>query len=445
MAGGHICRIGFCRFIGISIEVNKLPFSAKLDAGLCSLCSLCRDETAPCQPFSLCVGEAPEAFANKQTGCHSRLSHRAHAAQRRAFAVVLARYRPTAKEPVRHYGLHHVSEPDLGPKVSKPLIGWIGLACCAIAAPGAVLAQPLAQPLQPQTSAAAAPETERAVIENTRQNARIAAEWLARRVDSWFGDKPFEDGGSVSNGRLSISVFKRADQSADVDVRFDARFRLPNVERSAYLFIGRDDPREAIRDTPGTRTSQQQLQSGRAEDRSFLAGLGFSLLRDVDIRVGLSANLKPYVQARYTKPWGLTPDQSLVFRETVFLTQNDHLGSTTALSYEWRLKPGLDLRWVNAASITQVSKNFEWSSTLGAYKTFGPQQVLGLEGQVSGTGTQGTGVGRSDYGVLGRWEQPVYKDWLLGEVVAGHFWPRPDSSSPRGRAWALGGSLKMRF
>ncbi len=288
-------------------------------------------------------------------------------------------------------------------------------------------------------------EPEQPAIENTRATARTTAEWLARQVDSWFGDRPFEDGGSVRDGRLSVSVFKRADQSLDVDLRFDASFRLPNVERSAYVFIGRDDPRQVVRDTPQASSSQQKLEPGRSEERSFLAGLGFSLLRDIDVRIGVSSHFKPYVQARHTRVWALAPTQSLEFRETLFLNREDRLGSTTTLSYGWQMRPGLELRWISAATITQVSKNFEWSSTLGAYHSFGSQQVLGAELLVSGTGTQGTGVGRSDYGVLGRWEQPVYKDWLLGEVVVGHFWPRPDSRSERGRAWALGGSLKMRF
>ena len=114
--------------------------------------------------------------------------------------------------------------------------------------------------------------------------------------------------------------------------------------------------------------------------------------------------------------------------------------------YQQKYKGYASFSQANGESAAAYSDRYaEWSSTLGSYKSFGGQKLLGLELLVSGTGTQGTGVGRSDYGVLGRWEQPVYKDWLLGEVVAGHVWPRPESHSERGRAWALGGSLKMRF
>ena len=297
--------------------------------------------------------------------------------------------------------------------------------------------------------AVASPDTNavatEALLETTRRTARSTAEWLARNVDSWFGNRPFEDGGNVSDGRLSVSVFKRGDASPDVDVRFNARFRLPNIEYQAYLFVGRDDQRGVIQDTPDALRSQQLQRADRPEDRSFLGGLGLSLLDRFDFRLGLSSRLKPYVQARYEKPWALSAEQSIEFRETVFWTSADRFGSTTALSYELGLSPTMALRWVNVATITQQSRNFEWSSTVGAYRSFGWQRQLALELIFTGTGTQGAGIGASDRGVLLKWEQPLHKNWLFGEVVGGHFWPRADARSNRTRAWAAGASLKMRF
>jgi hypothetical protein len=103
------------------------------------------------------------------------------------------------------------------------------------------------------------------------------------------------------------------------------------------------------------------------------------------------------------------------------------------------------LRWQGAATITQETRNTEWSSTLGAYRDFGAQRLLSLELLFGGTGTQGTGVGMSDRGVVAKWQQPLYKDWLVGELAVGQFWLRPDAQSPRGRAWALGYSLRMQL
>src|ERR1700741_735960 len=107
------------------------------------------------------------------------------------------------------------------------------------------------------------------VLENTRQTVRSTTDWLARGVDSWFGDQPFDEGGEVRDGRLSVGLFKRKDESLDARVRFNVRLRLPNAERRAYLFVGRDNEREVVSDTPGALTRQERLQTEARDDRSF--------------------------------------------------------------------------------------------------------------------------------------------------------------------------------
>jgi hypothetical protein len=280
-------------------------------------------------------------------------------------------------------------------------------------------------------------------METTRHSARATAEWLARGVDSWFGDKPFREGGKVSDGRLSLSLFKRQDDKFKVGLRFNARFRLPNVEEKTYLFIGRDNEREVVTDKPGALSRQDRLLSDTADDRSFFAGLGRDINDMVDFRLGVRGGLKPYAQARYRRPWRLGEHDLAEFRETIFWTLQDHLGSTTAFSVEHAFSRTLAARWLNAATITQKNRNFEWSSSLGAYKAFGNQRLLSLEALVSGM--QGSGVGVSDYGVQTKWEQPVYRNWMLGEILIGHFWPKRDANTERGRAWAIGTRLKLRF
>lgn len=326
----------------------------------------------------------------------------------------------------------------------------IGLCHPKLGPPGALLVLALASGVgaaqeETSTEAGSASVATQDIVEATRSMARATAEWLARGVDGWFGDKSFEEGGKVSDGRLSLAVFKRQGDRPDFDVRFSAHFRLPNIEQRAYLFVGRDDLRSVIREKPEALSSQQRLLAAPSEDRSFLAGLGLSLPNAVDVRVGLGARLKPYAQARYTRLWVWGTGQSFDFRETVFWSQDERFGSTTAVSYGYALRKTLALRWMGTATITQASRNFEWSSSLGAYQSMGEQRLLSFEALVYGTGTRGNGVGMSDIGLLAKWEQPLYSNWLTGEIVGGHFWPRPDSVSPRGRAWAMGGNLKMRF
>ena len=327
-------------------------------------------------------------------------------------------------------------------KQARALLPMLGLAAALAQAAG----DPAADTAPGGPTAVAAPQATQPALETARAQARSLSERIAREVDQWFGDLPFEAGGKVSDGRASVGVFHRRDQGSDVDVRFTARFRLPNVERSAYLFIGRDQPGAVVRNTPQSASNKQRLlTNSQPGDRSFLGGFGLSLRDDFNFRVGVGARLQPFVQVRYDKPWTFGPGQTLSLRETVFWTPDDRLGSTTALSYDLALQPQLALRWLSAATITQASRNVEWHSSLGTYRSFGDQRLMSLELLFSGTQARGTGVGLSDRGVLAKWEQPLYKDWLLGEVMLGHFWLRPDSLSPRGRAWALGAYLKMDF
>jgi hypothetical protein len=279
-------------------------------------------------------------------------------------------------------------------------------------------------------------------IEATRSTVRSTAEWLARGVDSWFGDRPFEQGGKVTNGRASIGLLKRETENAKFSLRFNARFRLPNLERRAYVFVGRDNPRDVVTDKPGALSNQDRLLAETREERSFFAGLGGDLSDSIDLRLGFR-RAKPYAQARYR--YGLEfGDRNLVeFRQTLFWTIQDSFGSTTALSWERAFAPNLAARWLSAATITRDTRRFAWSSVLGGYQSFGERRLLSLEALIGGE--EGTGVGPSDYGVQARWTQPVFDNRLLGEVLIGQFWPRPDVSTSRHRVLALGGHLKMEF
>ena len=295
----------------------------------------------------------------------------------------------------------------------------------------------------PAHAADAAEQPTAPVLESTRQGVRSTTEWLVRGVDSWFGDKPFAQGGKVTDGRLSLVLLSRQHEKPDFSVRFNARVWLPNLEDRAYLFLGRDDAREAVTDKPDAFSRQQQLPRDNQTTPTFFAGLGLLLQDTVQVRLGFRGGLKPYTHLRVAHAWRLGESTLVDFRETVFWTVADRLGSTTVLSLEHSPSSTLALRWLTSATITQDSKRFGWDSNLGAYRSFGNQQLLSAE--VLLNGQEGTGVAVSDYGLQLKWEQPVYQDWLLGEFLLGHFWPRPDAFSARTRAWALGASLKMRF
>jgi hypothetical protein len=279
---------------------------------------------------------------------------------------------------------------------------------------------------------------------SARASLRSATEWLARGVDSWFGDHPFEDGGSVRNARFDLRLLLRESRSPDLGVRFNASFRLPNIERrSTLFFLGRDNPREVVTDQPDALSREQHLRREDTRNDAFFAGLGVQAGGGFDFRVGLRGGPKPYAQIRYRHEWQIGPDDAIDFRETVFWTRDDRVGSTTALSYEHDFSPMLVGRWLNAATITQRSERFEWSSNLGLYRSFGNQRLLSTEALFRGR--EGGGVHIEEYGLQLSWEQPLHDDWLLGEISVGHFREREDATDPRRGLWALGLNLKIRF
>ena len=157
-------------------------------------------------------------------------------------------------------------------------------------------------------------------------------------------------------------------------------------------------------------------------DPSLFAGLGVTLYELIDFRIGFRGGLKPYVQARYQHTWPLAEAGQVEFRQTGFWSVDERFGSTTTLSFSYALSPTLQGRWINTGTITQDSPDFEWSSLLGSYKSFGAQRQAALE--LIFSGTQNSGIPVSDYGLQAKWEQPIHEDWLLLELIVGHFWPR---------------------
>lgn len=281
-------------------------------------------------------------------------------------------------------------------------------------------------------------------LETARAWVRATTVRLARGVDSWFGERPFEEGGKVEQGRLDLRTAWRRDQGVDVSVRLDARFELPNLRERAYAFLGRDVEREVVTDKPAAFSQQDRLRVDTPrKESSFFAGLALPLSERIELRAGLRGGLDAYAQARYANAWEIGESLRLDFRETVFWTVDDGFGSTTAVSFAHALGPALEARWLNAATVAQKSEGVEWSSLVGLYRGFGVDRELAAEALV--TGKTATNVTVDDYGLRLRWRQPVYRDWLVGEFTVGHFWPRADAASPRESAWALGVAALMRF
>ncbi len=293
-------------------------------------------------------------------------------------------------------------------------------------------------------AAAAAPGDGPGVLESGREQLRAGTVWVASEVNDWFGDIPFENGGTVTHGRLGIRALWREDEDLRFNVRLRARLQLPNLREKAYVFFGQDNEREVVTDQPEAFSREQQLLTqDLREDQTLFAGIGVMLRDAFDLRVGVRGGYKLYTQARYRKEWLLSFQDRVEFRETLFWSLSERFGSTTSLDYEHAWSPTLSLRWRNSGTISQESDGFTWSTSLGAFKAFGDDRLLSLEALLTGEAGADADVG--EYGLRAKWQQPVYRDWLIGEVIVGHFWPRHDGDAERDRVWAVGGGVELRF
>jgi hypothetical protein len=151
--------------------------------------------------------------------------------------------------------------------------------------------------------AAAADAGDNNVLDTTRGYVRGATEWVVRSVDSWFGEKSFEQGGRVA-GRIGLSTLWRQDEGFDWLTRFAVRVHLPNLEdKGGFLFVGRDNEKEVVSDRPDTFTRRETLRQETRDDQSFFAGVGAQIADVFALRAGFRGGLKPYAQARYQKLW----------------------------------------------------------------------------------------------------------------------------------------------
>lgn len=282
------------------------------------------------------------------------------------------------------------------------------------------------------------------MLDASRREVREATEWVARGVDSWFGDIPFENGGKVTNGRIRTRVIWREHDEVDFNLRFRVSMRLPNLQDKVYVLIGSENEKDLVRDRPDTvRDQQRLLRESKRDDETFFTGIGLRLLDEVSVSVGLRDLHKPYVKLRYRYEWLVGESNRISFRETGFWALDDGFGATTTLDFEHAFSPVLGARWHNSGTISEEDDGLDWYTSLGLYRAFGGQRQL--SGEILADGETGKEVDVDEYGVLLKWQQPVYQDWLIGEITTGHYWERESIRHEREGKWAVGLGLQMHF
>lgn len=294
-----------------------------------------------------------------------------------------------------------------------------------------------------ETAAEGEAADEFAIFEVTRQSLHGSAYWLVKNVDSWFGDKPFADGGRVE-GALRMRLIYREDDGFESDIRYRLRAQTPNIDERSYVFLGRDNERDLIRDEgEGFRRGEGVLPESTSEEQTFFAGIGLLLRENVDLRLGVRGGYKVYAQARYRRTWWLTEASNIEYRQTLFLAVQDGFGTRTGLNFAYALNPRTAFRWRNSATVSTETNGVEWSTSLGLFQAFAGQRQLSLE--VLASGETDDPVPVREYGLRGILSRPIYRDWVIGELITGYYWPRDDDDPERREAWALGLGIEVRF
>ena len=281
-------------------------------------------------------------------------------------------------------------------------------------------------------------------LHDSRDHLRDFFEAVGRTVDGWFGDVPPEPTRRLVNGRLSLNTLWRRDDGLRTGLDFRGKFDLPNLKNKAYLYFGQANEREVVTDQPDEFSRRQRLLAEQEdEDHTFFAGLGYALRENIDLRGGVRGPLRPFVQARFVKQWYPAESDEIEFRETLFWEAKEGFGLTTALNYHHEFTRRLEFRWRNSATLSQSTDALAWQSSVGLYLHLGGPRQLSLEGLINGE--TGSTLPVTEYGVRGIYRKAIYEDWLLGEFIVGHFWPRDEDAAERDKSWAAGIGVEMLF
>jgi hypothetical protein len=269
-------------------------------------------------------------------------------------------------------------------------------------------------------------------------------DWIHRKVfrsvcssalwfDSFFGDERVEEQRQVSHGWIRGGILLDTQEGPRPDVRADLKLALPRLEGRATAYLGRDTESNLISDaSDGVEGIPSHFVEAEAR---WVAGLGYTPMRSRFSRFRLDAGVtmkwppNPFLKARYTAD--LFSDRlSLVrYRQTLFWTGRDGLGTTGRLDLERALSPRLMIRQFNIGTLRKSTEGLDWQSGLVLYQYLGPGRAIAYLGEVFGE--TGRDPGLEDFGFRIMYRQNVAREWFFIQAEPALSWPREDLSESR--------------
>jgi hypothetical protein len=113
-------------------------------------------------------------------------------------------------------------------------------------------------------------------LDETREGVYDLSHWLVSGVDSWFGDKPFDESGGRVSGRVFFRILERQDDGLDTTLRYRLRVDMPNVSERASIIIGREDESNLVSGQEDFDRVSWCARTARARTRRSSSAWAFS-------------------------------------------------------------------------------------------------------------------------------------------------------------------------
>lgn len=270
----------------------------------------------------------------------------------------------------------------------------------------------------------------------------------ARRFDGFFGSRRYDEEAVRTHGRAQVRLVWDEYDELEADLRFRARYNLPNLDQRVDAFFGRDREDDLVRGIDQGFTFLPDFFRGEGREE-WILGLGYRPVggdrrqTDFDVGVEVRTPLEPFVRGRYRQYWLIGDRNLLRFQESIYWTSQRGAGGTTHVDFERPIGDQFLVRWGNRGTIDEASKGLEWFSGVTFYRGFGPNQAVALS--LGAEGATDAVVPLHEYGSRLTYRRRMLRDWFFGELIGGVSWPRDHPGQDRDAALHFGFGFEIQF
>ncbi|MEM9556851.1 MAG: hypothetical protein AAGC60_21505 [Acidobacteriota bacterium] len=270
----------------------------------------------------------------------------------------------------------------------------------------------------------------------------------ARWIDGFFGDERIDHEVDSTFGRVGLGVYWDEVDQLSVRGKLKVRIALPRLENRWNAFIGRFDEEDFVSDREDPAVGPPEAFRD-STDREWLAGLGYSPVRNAKRRIDFDAGVKldfpsdPFVRGRYRR-YIFFGDLTLArLQQTVFWRRENGYGTTSAAELERSLSPQFHLRWRGIGTWAEKVDGVDWQTSVTLYQDLEQRRALAYT--IGWDGETDAPVTVEEYGLQVRYRQAVMREWFFLELRSGLEWKRKAHDAPRERAVGIGIGFEMYF